>query len=94
LGLFSMEESRLRGDLNVIEYRDQKGGCSGVGVGLFSHVTVTGLEVAPGRLRLDIWKNFSVKSGHTLAQAARGAGGVTVPGGVQAMCRCSTEGCG
>ena len=34
------------------------------------------------------------KSGAAVAQAAQGGGGVTVPGGVQEMCVCGTEGCG
>jgi len=34
------------------------------------------------------------KSGEVLAQAAQGAGGVTIPGGVQEPCECGTEGCG
>ncbi len=31
------------------------------------------------------------KSGNALEQAAQGGGGVTVPGGVQEMCRCGIE---
>ena len=34
------------------------------------------------------------KNGEAVAQAARGGGGVTVPGGVQELWKCSTEGCG
>ena len=34
------------------------------------------------------------KSGKTLAQAAQGGGGVTVPGDVQETCGCGTEGHG
>ena len=45
--------------------------------------------------RLNIKKKFVlVKSGEALEQAARGGGGVTVPGGVQGMWRCGTETCG
>jgi len=45
--------------------------------------------------RLNIKKKFVLhKSGEALKQAARGGGGVTVPGGVQGMWRCGTETCG
>jgi len=42
--------------------------------------------------RLDIRENLR-KSGELLEKAAQGGGGVTVPGDVQEMHRCGTEGC-
>lgn len=87
LGVFSLQKRRLRGDL-VTLYTSLKGGCSQVGISLFSQATSSRtrghyLRLCQERFRLDGRRNFSTEwLMRQWNRQAKEGGGVTFPGGV------------
>jgi len=87
LGLFSLEKSRLQGDLRAA-FRYIKWACKEDGDIRFSRpccdrTRSNGFKLKESKLRLNIKKKFSYdKGGETLAQVAQRGGRCPLPGNV------------